>query len=424
MKMSKKKLLTAIGPLVVAVLVVASILIFPSRSLDKPSSKTIHNAASSMSVNILKGNLVKNTAVKSGEYLPFFGSSELSRVDTFHPSVLAEKYDRPYEPFLLGSPGTQSLTHVLMLNSMKDELKGKKVVFVVSPQWFVKDGVSQQMFSFFYSPLQTYQWISELEKPDENDRYLAKRLLQFENVASDTRLKNMLQKIRDNEELSRSEKRAAAVKYQLLNNEDRLFSQFVFKTRADKITEKTAGLPNTYNVEQLEALATKTGQKSTSNNEFDIKNSFYSKRIAPMKDSLRNSQKKFNYVESPEFADFQLFLSILAKNDIDAMFVIPPVNKLWSDYTGLSEEMLNTFSKKINEQIKSQGFTNVADFTFDRSKAFFMQDTIHIGWVGWVDFDKELQKFLANEKRPTVELQSEKYLSKDWMNAYGKKKKE
>lgn len=415
---NKKKLLTAIGPVTVAGLLVILILVFPKAWFERPSDKTIHKAASSMSVNVLKGNLIKNTAVEENKYLPFFGSSELSRVDTFHPSVLAEKYERPYEPFLLGAPGTQSLTHLLMLNSMKDSLKDKKIVFIISPQWFVKEGVSSQMFSFFYSPLQTYQWLGGIDEPSEADQYLAKRLLSFENVSSDTELKRLLQKIESKQKLSESDLKGAYLRYQLLENEDKLFSRMVVKSREKKIDNQMKNLPNRYDFDELNTLANKIGEKKTDNNEFKVNNGFYNKRILPMKDQLKNSQINFNYVSSPEFADFQLILNVLADNNIDCLFVIPPVNELWSDYTGISEEMLNTFSKKINEQLKDQGFNQIADFTYDRDVPYFMQDTIHIGWVGWLDLDQNLQKFLKDSNKREYDLKTKKYLSEEWMKEY------
>ncbi|MGZ7196748.1 D-alanyl-lipoteichoic acid biosynthesis protein DltD, partial [Streptococcus pyogenes] len=41
-------------------------------------------------------------------FVPFFGSSEWSRMDKMHPSVLAEAYQRSYRPYLLGQRGSAS----------------------------------------------------------------------------------------------------------------------------------------------------------------------------------------------------------------------------------------------------------------------------------------------------------------------------
>lgn len=413
---SKKKLFSAVGPFFAAIIIIAAIIFSPINWFSGPSANSIHRAASSMSVNVLKGNDLKNEAMASDKYLPFFGSSELSRVNAYHPSVLAQKYNRPYEPFLLGAPGTQSLTHFFMLNSMGDELKNKKIVFIISPQWFVKEGVGDPMFSLFFSPLQTNQWVMNLGTNDINNQYLAQRMLHFSSVRADTELKAMMKKIKSGEELSSLDKKRATYNYEILTKEDKLFSKIGITSKSEKIDKKTKELPSVYSFNELDKQAYEDGETSTSNNEFDIANSFYSKRIAPMKGKLEDSQVDFDYTKSPEFSDFQLVLNQIAEKNIDAMFVIPPVNKLWSDYTGLSTDMLDLFSKKINYQLKSQGFKHVVDYTGKRSQAYFMEDTIHLGWRGWMQMDKDLQKFLRDKTNPTYNINSKEFLSKEWQN--------
>ena len=66
------------------------------------------------------------------------------------------------------------------------------------------------------------------------------------------------------------------------------------------------------------------------------------------------------------------------------------------DFTGLDEDMYQQTVQKIRFQLESQGFTNIADFSKDGGKPFFMKDTIHLGWMGWLAFDKAVDPFLSN----------------------------
>ena len=104
----KKKLFEIFGPVVCAAVILIAILVSPF-NFRSFNSKTIREAAVSQSTNIFKGTIVKQKALEEG-YVPFMGSSELSRMDPMHPSVLAQKYDRNYRPFLLGAAGSQSLS--------------------------------------------------------------------------------------------------------------------------------------------------------------------------------------------------------------------------------------------------------------------------------------------------------------------------
>ena len=42
--------------------------------------------------------------------------------------------------------------------------------------------------------------------------------------------------------------------------------------------------------------------------------------------------------------------------------------------------------KKFRYQLESQGFTNIADFSKKGGDPYFVKDTIHIGWLGWLAF--------------------------------------
>ena len=48
-----------------------------------------------------------------------------------------------------------------------------------------------------------------------------------------------------------------------------------------------------------------------------------------------------------------------------------------------------------------------------------MQDTIHLGWNGWLAFDKAVHPFLTKEEpTPTYQLNNQ-FFSQDWANYDG-----
>ena len=112
-------------------------------------------------------------------------------------------------------------------------------------------------------------------------------------------------------------------------------------------------LPDHYQETELSILADEIGKQETTNNPFGLKNDFYTHRIRSHEPELKQSQKNWDYRFSPEFSDFQLILDQLAKNHNEVLFIIPPVNEKWSDYTGLSQEMgSDTMCIKIVFQTK------------------------------------------------------------------------
>ena len=326
----KKKLFAIFGPVVLAFGLLA--LFFTSSyrvNIDNP--EVIKRASSSMSANVLKGDAIKNKALSEKQYIPFFGSSELSRISPFHPSVLAEKYDRGYRPFLLGAPGTQSLSQYMMMRSAGDDLKNKKVVFIISPQWFVKDGVKTDYFNTYYSELQTYDWLFSLKKVTSADRYLARRLLTFSKVKENDTLTGILQTIKEGKLPLPDSLDQLHSQWNMLKREDEIFSDIGLKDRQQKIDHESKQLPDHYQETELSILADEIGKQETTNNPFGLKNDFYTHRIRSHEPELKQSQKNWDYRFSPEFSDFQLILDQLAKNHNEVLFIIPPVNEKWSD---------------------------------------------------------------------------------------------
>ncbi|MTD41405.1 D-alanyl-lipoteichoic acid biosynthesis protein DltD [Erwinia sp. CPCC 100877] len=409
----KKKLFGIFGPILFS-LVLLLLFFFAPFNIDLDSPKVLENAATSMASNVLRGNAIKNKAMASKEYVPFFGSSELSRISPFHPSALAEKYDRNYRPFLLGAPGTQSLSQAMMMQSMGDKFLKKKVVFILSPQWFVKEGVTEGYFNAYFSDLQTYQWLDKLETVSQDDQYLAQRLLEFSKVKKDKRLTAALKKIQKGQLPNASDHNYLHLMLNMYSREDELFGKIGMISKEKAVKKAMKRLPAVYDDEQLDQIAVEIGKKATNNNPFEISNSFYNKRVKKHAKELENSQLNWDYRFSPEFSDLQLVLNQLAKNQAEVLFIIPPVNKRWTDFTGLSQEMLQDFAKKVRYQLESQGFTNVADLSHQCDTRYFMADTIHLGWRGWLAADQRIQPFLEEKyKKPEYQLNSNFY-SKDW----------
>lgn len=409
-----KKLSLIFGPILMALVLVVILFSMPL-NLKVKQEKTLQHAASAMTVNVLTGDYIKNNAMAKKEYIPFFGSSELKRFDAFHPSVMAKKYQRGYTPFLLGAPGTQSLAQLMMMQSMSPYLKHKKAVFIISPQWFIKKGVKSDYFNLYFSQLQTLDWLLKIKRIDDNDRYLADRLLNFIPVQNQGVLTQALNRISHHQMITNRQRRYLTLKHQTFKRADQLFSTLNVVTHQNLINRLSKQLPQNYNYQKLDQLANQIAQKKTDNNQFQISNQFYKQQIKQRLPRLKGMQAQLDYRQSPEYSDFQLVLNQFAKNDMKVLFIIPPVNQKWQKFTGLSEEMLNDFDRKIKYQLQSQGFNQIADFTNQGAQPYFMTDTIHLGWRGWLKSDQYIKRFLTEQTSTKTEYQIKpEFLKEDW----------
>ena len=63
--------------------------------------------------------------------------------------------------------------------SQYDQLKGKKLTFIISPQWFTNHGLTNQNFDARMSQTQINQMFNQKDMPADLKKRYAQRLLQF-----------------------------------------------------------------------------------------------------------------------------------------------------------------------------------------------------------------------------------------------------
>ncbi|WP_345739789.1 MULTISPECIES: D-alanyl-lipoteichoic acid biosynthesis protein DltD [Lactobacillus] len=409
---NKRRLWQIFGPVLCAIVLLIIVFLLPwERTFSKSS---IYEAANSETHTVFKGIKMKQEAFDSG-YVPFYGSSELSRFDPLHPSVLAAKYHRSYRPFLLGGPGSQSLAQFVGMQGTSKQLKNKKAVVIISPQWFTKEGQDPAAFDLYYSPLETAIFLLHA-KNTKTDRYAAARIASMPTVKAGI-IKSCLKKVAAGKKLSSRDRFLLKARERMLANEDKFFSSFQLRDRINKIEKEEKLLPKTYSEAALKKIADEQAAMHTNSNNLGIDNTFYRTRL-PKKvlKKLKGSQRNFDYVKSPEYADFELMLNQFAKQHTNVLFIIPPVNAKWAKYTGLSMKMYQKSVAKIEKQLTSQGFENIEDLSKDGNKKYFMTDTIHLGWNGWIAVDKAVRKFMRLPNERYDYSMSNYYYSKKWQN--------
>lgn len=411
-----KRLWRIFGPVICAlVLVVVVIYCYPqgrkhNYQTDKRNAVTLTTANFKSRIN--KTNALSN---KEHRFVPFFGSSEWLRFDALHPAVLAEKYDRNYRPYFIGQRGAASLNQYLGMQQMLPELKNGTAVYVLSPQWFTKKGYNSAAFQQFFNNDQLSSFLNQNEV-DENSEYAAKRILEMKPEIA---MKSQLTKVAKGQELNAFDKTYVQFLAELNKREDALFSPFAAQNNANydkKVLPYLKELPDEFSYEALDQVAVRDAEEHTKSNSFGIDDRFYKKRLSKKIGKLKGFQEHLSYEVSQEYGDLQLVLNQFAKLKTNVIFVIPPVNSKWMAYTGLNQEMYDATVLKIRYQLESQGFTNIADFSKDGDQAYFMQDTIHMGWKGWVAFDKAVDPFVSNPTpAPSYHL-NDRFYSKDWAN--------
>jgi D-alanine transfer protein len=399
--MTKKALFS---PIICAFLALLLIFLIPNSWIENliPKSR-VSQAATELNPIMFQGKYIQSKMLEDNQYLPIFGSSELARLDAFHPSnYFQENYDG-FVPFLVGRGGSISIIHFLNFAEHIDQLKGKKLVFVLSPQWFQPRGADESHFVPNYSSLQGYDFALNNKIDPVVKRDAIKRLLHFVPVKDDQLLKTLyLGEISNDPWAKRKALLVKPIAYAyraILEKKDLFYSMVGGTSRSREIK----GSVKDKNWTQLKQLAANEGARQSTNNRFLVINSQYNKmkKVVP---SLKGYKRGASYGRSVEYYDFQLVLDLLKQSGAKPLFISVPVNGPWYDYTGFPKQGRTSYYKRIKEQVQAEGFP-IADFSNHEYDPYFMKDTIHIGWKGWVYVDKAIKDFYDNNKTPQKSIQ-------------------
>ncbi|GEK33754.1 D-alanyl-lipoteichoic acid biosynthesis protein DltD [Kurthia sibirica] len=385
-------------PLFIAVVLFLVFLFFPNKIIEKwISDDRVELAKTEMNPLVYQGAYMQSRMLKGDNMMPIFGSSELVRFDPFHPYNYTKAADTPYDTYLVGRGGTQSLTHFMNIAEQGKDLRGKKVVFIISPQWFVKEGLDEFHFSPNYSMLQSY----DLAFNKTMDRSLRKRgmerLLQFDTVQRDHILRTMYEyELSDHKErkiLGRAAKFVGSFTRQLQHKKDIYYSLFVGDFKGDLKAQPELVEDRTF-AEQIKASEQYGSERV--NNDYGISSHYYNKKIKPKLALLKDYKSEEEYTESPEYEDLQLVMDAFKDAGAKPLFVSIPLNGKWYDYAGFDKDRRDAYYEKMDMVLEKSGHAYV-DYTNHEDDPYFLTDTLHIGWKGWVYLDQTMDDFYKHD---------------------------
>lgn len=362
---------------------------------------TMDYVAGAQSATVFQGTILQQHALEAQDMLPVYGSSEFSAWSDFHPTSLFAGKPTGFLPFLIGRGGSQDLIHVLNVASQTKALHDKKVVVVLSSQWFTPEGISTNYFASNLSPLQAYRMLFNSQLDPKTKQQIAERLLQFPDIIQAyPALANLLTDYGQNDATSRTRMlrhsllgrmEMAALELRDAVNSVKLLHPINVKLAS--IQGKAAATKPLRPWAELSEQATKAGKAAVTNNSFGIMDSYYLEYIKANLNANQGSSRNANLRSSPEYNDFKLLLDVLKQSGAQAMFVVVPVNGKWADYTRFPLVERQAYYQRVRKMVEQEGF-QVADFSGHEYDPYFLKDIMHLGWKGWVKVDEAMDRFI------------------------------
>lgn len=336
--------------------------------------------------DILTSNITPNTLV-------LMGSSELVATinQDYHPNKIFNYND--FNIMQIGTSYSQNIIQATTLGSIEGSMSKRKVAIVESVQWFEKDGTQQDAFLNKASQNHIFHMLENEKISKETKEKLINRIIE---ITKGNKQQNDIYKKYKSYFI---DGKGTIVDKKSMELDDAIYS-FKLKrkfyenhAKADYplLGDKTPD----YNWEQMTDQFVAEVKKKTDNNDYAVDNNYYNTYLKDRYASLKDSNKDLSYLESLEYSDLELFLTVAKELGIEVEVIIFPVNGKWNDYTGVSREMREETYKKIENVAKSHGAT-VLNYGNREYEDYFLFDVMHVGVKGWMEVEKELYKF-ANE---------------------------
>lgn len=283
----------------------------------------------------------------------------------------------------VGEAFDQSLWQAIAAGAYAPALKNRKVVLMLSPQWFFKGNGQQSKLSSKFS-YQLYKGFLENDSiGDDTKTYVRQRLealgvdgTQIAAANDDT----FVDAIND-----------AAYQF---SNDLRIRSKIDALVKGSPKNSPTRSTGEPTGEPDWDALLSEAqaqGEQSCTNNDYGIHDAYWDKN------SQYKSEQNQDFVHADdEWADFQCFLKVCREAGLEPLVVILPMHGVWYDEMGVTSDIRAQFYDQARSLCDEAGVA-YADFSSCEYEKYFLCDTVHPGWIGWVRIEHAVYDFVNGQ---------------------------
>lgn len=395
----RRTLIYQILPLFVAV--VCSTVIFKTTGIDKVIVDTNKISVPQTEIGIFDNYRygVQREAdviyALKNNTLIVFGSSELTSRDTsgFHSNVfLPKNFNIP--TMSLGHAGNQCLSILTQLSALSKYAKGRKMVFIISPGWFNTDyghGTSVNSFLEFNSP----RFLKNIIDNDKLDVKYKNHISEYVSRNFD-QIKNPDFFIRELNSMA-GFKISSPVDYPAFKFLDLIH----VKTETNLYEELNITENRDFEIKKADINWNEIEQgiisklPLTSNNPAGVANNYYRKF---KKKEKKPDQTIESFDNIQELKDFKMLVSLCHDLNIDAAFVIQPLNPhIYKDLT-VYKPLISEIKRTITD--KSMLCLDMFEYTVKDYTKGHLIDAMHMGDLAWLKVNRFIYDNLySNEQK-------------------------
>lgn len=388
-----KRILSFMGALMLFIITCIGLFIYSEKLINNKKETLIY-------YNTDKRNFCKAAMeiIFTDDTIPVLGSSELSASDEVaYPPSLFQNGNSDFNMIMIGRGTMQSLHHAINLGAYAKNIPSKKVVLILSPQWFTSSHLNSEAYASRFSERMYVEFLKNSDITYEVKKRVTERVQSLlESDPPQLKRVKTYEKNYIKHTLNPVSHIEMAVYDSFMNLKQRFLLYEDIKDREFELMEPI--IAEDINFNQLMKEAENAGKEACTNNDLFIYDEYYDTYVKDSLNQRKDSEVNSSYLDSPEYDDFCLFLEVCKETGIEPLIVSIPVNGRWYDWTGFPKEERAAYYQKIRS-ICEEYQVQIADFSDKEYEEYFLKDIMHLGWKGWVYLDEAIYHFYKEDKQ-------------------------
>lgn len=387
-----KKVACFAFPIFIAIITVIGFNVFFDKNIKVMlESKELTSIDSEYGSIYKDKGLVYNNYIGKNNYLLLQGSSELSIPIPQNPAKFfpIEGIDHIATD---GRAGSQPLIKASILGSQKENNENRKIVLMVSLQWFQsEDGEPKQSFQGNFAPVQFYNFLQNEKISEENKKKYASRIDSLLTGSDQFQSEKLCAKLYASDKkiykaINFLFKPYFLARKNIVELKDKALLYNKLKTMPDKREHSVKKV----NWDEEYEKAEEEGKTKVTNNDFMLPDDAYN-QLKTTEEKERQTLKTVDLLTSKEFDDYKLYLDICNELGMKPYIILIPTSGKWYDNVGLDQKKREEFYDKAEKIAEEKGF-EVLNLKDEEYSPYFMYDESHLGWKGWLKVDEEIYK--------------------------------
>lgn len=367
---------------------------------DSVEAQYVHALAPFDFLQKRQGLQLQRAAFQQSDLMPLYGSSELTIPDPYDASKIFLLYPTGFTVFPVGGDSSSPLIQLQTLAGIGKDLRGKRVVLSLSPDFFIKPDVTQAEYMGNFSRLHALAFVLS-DLPTSVKQPVAQRMLKFPaSYADDALLGILLQQLAGDSPASGLGYAAvypmAKLQELALELQDH-WETLSWIRDAPWLQPNVARRAQHLNWNMLRSHALAFSKQLSTNNPFGIENGVWNikwkklvqDRLTASTDSEFIAQLNTSHL----WGDLKLELATLKAYGAEPLLLSMPWHGTYNDARGISAAARQRYYDQVARLGSQAQVTVVTLQQFEYDNYFLLDPGSHLSAEGWVNYSKVLDDF-------------------------------